>query len=127
MSYCTSVKNLPALQEAQIQFLGQEDPLEKGLAAHSSILPGESHGQRSQAGYSPWSRKELDVTERISTLGFAASPYPLPPAGGKVFSLPQDESLPLGSVCMPSGFQSSLVDGITNSMDMRWSQRVRQD
>ena len=97
------------------------------MAAHSSILPGESHGQRSQAGYSPWSRKELDVTERISTLGFAASPYPLPPAGGKVFSLPQDESLPLGSVCMPSGFQSSLVDGITNSMDMRWSQRVRQD
>ena len=57
MSYCTSVKNLPALQEAQIQFLGQEDPLEKGLAAHSSILPGESHGQRSLGGYSPWGRK----------------------------------------------------------------------
>ena len=27
------------------------------------FLPGESHGQRSLAGYSPWSRKELDVTE----------------------------------------------------------------
>ena len=27
------------------------------------FLPGESHGQRSLAGYSPWGRKELDVTE----------------------------------------------------------------
>ena len=32
------VKNLPALQEMQIQSLGQEDPLEKGIATHSSIL-----------------------------------------------------------------------------------------
>ena len=32
------VKNLPALQEALVWFLGQEDPLEKGMATHSSIL-----------------------------------------------------------------------------------------
>ena len=32
------VKNLPAMQETQIQFLGREDPLEKGMATHSSIL-----------------------------------------------------------------------------------------
>ena len=36
-----------------VQSLGQEDPLEKGMATHSSILPGESHEQRSLAGYSP--------------------------------------------------------------------------
>ena len=41
--YCSSlvaqmVKNLPAMQETQIQFLGQEEPLEKGVATHSSIL-----------------------------------------------------------------------------------------
>ena len=29
------------------------------------LLPGESHGQRSLVGYSPWSRKELDTTERL--------------------------------------------------------------
>ena len=34
-------------------FLGWEDPLEKGMATHSSILPGESHGQRNLAGFSP--------------------------------------------------------------------------
>ena len=31
-------KNLPAVQETQVRSLGQEDPLEKGLATHSSIL-----------------------------------------------------------------------------------------
>ena len=32
------VKNLPAMQETQVQSLGQEDPLEEGMATHSSIL-----------------------------------------------------------------------------------------
>ena len=32
------VKNPPAMQETQVQSLGQEDPLEKGMATHSSIL-----------------------------------------------------------------------------------------
>ena len=32
------VKSLPAMQETQVQSLGQEDPLEKGKATHSSIL-----------------------------------------------------------------------------------------
>ena len=51
------------MQEMRVQFLGWEDPLEKVMAAHSSILAGESHGQRSLAGYSPWGRKESDTTE----------------------------------------------------------------
>ena len=37
------------------------------MAAHSSIL-GESHGQRSLAGYSPWGCRESDTTEQLSTL-----------------------------------------------------------
>ena len=32
------VKNVPAMQETRVQFLGQEDPLENGMATHSSIL-----------------------------------------------------------------------------------------
>ena len=35
------VKNPPAMQETQVQSLGQEDPLEKGMATHSSILAWE--------------------------------------------------------------------------------------
>ena len=53
------VKNLPAMQEIQVWFLGQEDALEKEMATHSSILAGEFHGQRSLAGYSPWVAKRL--------------------------------------------------------------------
>ena len=33
-----TVKNLPAVRETQVRFLGEEDPLEKGMATHSSIL-----------------------------------------------------------------------------------------
>ena len=49
------VKNLPAKQEMWVQ--SQEDPLEKEMATHSSILPGEFHGQRSLSGDSPWGHK----------------------------------------------------------------------
>ena len=36
---CSEVKNPPAMQKTQVQSLGQEDPLEKGMATHFSILP----------------------------------------------------------------------------------------
>ena len=57
------VKRLPAMQETRVQFLGQEDPLEKEMAIHSALLPGKSHGGRSLIGHSPWGRKESDTTE----------------------------------------------------------------
>ena len=50
-----------------VQSLGLEDPLEKEVATHSSILGGKSHRQRSLAGYSPWGHKESDMTERLGT------------------------------------------------------------
>ena len=46
------VKNLFAIQETQVGSVGWEDPLEKGMATHSSILLGEFHGQRSLVGCS---------------------------------------------------------------------------
>ena len=42
----------------RFRFLGQEDPLEKEMASHSSILAWKIHGQRSLAGCSPWGSKE---------------------------------------------------------------------
>ena len=56
------------MQETQVQSLGQEDPLKKGMAVTPVFLPGESHGQRSLAGCSPWGRKESDTTERLTAL-----------------------------------------------------------
>ena len=47
------VKSLPAMQEIQVQSLGQEDPLEKGMATHSTILawkiPGTEESGRLQS------------------------------------------------------------------------------
>ena len=57
------VKNLPAMEETQVLFLGQENALKEGMATTSAFLPGEFHGLKSLAGYSPWGHKEWDPTE----------------------------------------------------------------
>ena len=60
------VKNLPAMQETYemwVRSLGQEDPWRRAWQPTPVFLPGESHGQRSLVGYSPYSCKELDMTE----------------------------------------------------------------
>ena len=70
------VKNSPAMHKTWVQSLGREDPLEKEMATHSSILAwripwmenlldGESHGRRSLVGYSPRGHKESDTTEQL--------------------------------------------------------------
>ena len=50
-------------QEMCVQSPGREDPLEAGMFTPSRILAGESHGQRSLAGYSPWGHRVLDMTQ----------------------------------------------------------------
>ena len=56
-----TVKNPPAMQETWVRSPSWEDPLEEGMATHSSILAGEFHGQRSLAGYSHFGRKDSDM------------------------------------------------------------------
>ena len=51
------------MQETQVQSLGWEDPLEKEIATHSSILAWEiPWKEESGRLYSPWGGKELDTT-----------------------------------------------------------------
>ena len=61
-----TVKNLPAVLETQVQSLVQEDPLEKEMSTHSSILASRIQGQKSLAGYSPWDHKESDMTKQLT-------------------------------------------------------------
>ena len=59
-----TVKNLSPMQETPVQYLGQEDALEKEMVTLPPVfLPGDSHGQRSLVGYSLWCHKESDTTE----------------------------------------------------------------
>ena len=76
--------------ETWVRSLGWKDPLEEGMAPHSSILawripwteePGglqsmgsQRVGQRSLAGCSPWGHRESDTTERAQALEHQGSP-----------------------------------------------------
>ena len=52
------VKNLPAMQEIWVRSLGQEDPLEKGMATYSSTLAWRILWTEDLVDYSPWNRKK---------------------------------------------------------------------
>ena len=60
------LKDLPANAGDMGSIPGWEDHLENETPV---FLPGEAHGQRSLAGYSPWDRKELDMTEHTGSRG----------------------------------------------------------
>ena len=59
-----TVKNLPAMQETRVQSLGQEDPLEKGMATLSSILARRIPWTEDPGGLQSMDCKESDTTER---------------------------------------------------------------
>ena len=56
------------MQETQIQSLGWENPLEKGMQPAPVFLPGESHGQKTLVGYNSWGHEELDMAEHALLL-----------------------------------------------------------
>ena len=53
------VKNLPAVQETRVQFLGWEDPLEKEMATHSSTLAWEIPWTEEPGGLRSWGQKRV--------------------------------------------------------------------
>ena len=60
------VKNLPAMQETWVQPLGWEDPLEKGMATHTSILAWRIPWTEKPGRLQSKSRQELDMTEWLT-------------------------------------------------------------
>ena len=58
-----NVKNLPTMQETQVQSIRQEDPLEKEMATHSSILAWRIPWTEEPGGLQSMAHKELDMTE----------------------------------------------------------------
>ena len=57
------VKDLPAVQETQVQSLGREDPLQRGIATHSSVLAWRIPWTEEPSGLQSMGLKELDTTE----------------------------------------------------------------
>ena len=62
------VKNLPAMQETQVQSWVRKTPWRRERQPTPVFLPGESYGQRSLAGCSLWGCKELDTIKRQTLL-----------------------------------------------------------
>ena len=60
------LKRLPAMWETWIQSLVGKIPWRRKWQPTLVFLPGESHGQRSLMGYSPWCRKEFDMTKQLT-------------------------------------------------------------
>ena len=57
------MKNPPAMQEIRVRSWVRKIPWRRKWQPTPVFLPGESHGQRSVVGYSPWGHKESDTTE----------------------------------------------------------------
>ena len=77
------------MQEMWVPSLVQEDPLEKEMATHSSLLSWEIPGQRSLGGYSPRGRKESDMTEHTQHSASDAQTCDLEVGPGCSGGLPQ--------------------------------------
>ena len=64
-------KNLPAMQETQVRSMGQEDPLEKGMATYPSILAWKiPWTEEASGGYGSWGCKESDTAGVTNTFNF---------------------------------------------------------
>ena len=63
----SAVKNLPAMQETWVRALGQEDPLEKEMETHSSILAWESPWTEEPDRLQSMGHDKLDTTEQLNT------------------------------------------------------------
>ena len=61
-----TVKNLPAMQQTQVQSLGREDLLVKGIATHSSILAWRIPWTKESGRLQSMGWKESDTTERLN-------------------------------------------------------------
>ena len=60
------VKNLPAMRETQVRSLGQEDPLEKEMATHSSFLAWEIPWTEDPSGVQSKGSQKSDTTEQLT-------------------------------------------------------------
>ena len=128
------VKNLPAMQETWVQSLGWEDPLEKGMATHSSILawripwteePGGLQSMRSQRVRHDWVTNTQSILKEISpeySLEGLMLKLQLQYFGHLIWRTDSLEKTPMPGKIegrRRRGLQRMRwLDGITNSMDM---------
>ena len=132
-----TVKNLPTMQEIWVRSLDGEDPLEKGMATHSSIFPWRNPSTDEPGGYSPSARKEPDKTAWLTLLTPRARTW-LWEKGSPQRKVPSEETWSLSvevwdggcawggseSIPCPSGEEVVLPEGV-NTWFRPWPQSTR--
>ena len=128
------VKQSPTMHETCIQFLDQEDPLEKEMTTHCSILAWRIPWIEEPGRLSPWCRKESDTTDQLTHnhkgMDYASNAGSWEAAGLPCWFWPINWIIKdLCSFCLsiwqPWGCcilsQTSLMIVICLAMDIRWS------
>ena len=67
------VKNLPEMLETQLRSLGREDPLEKGMAVHATVLAWRIPWTEEPGRLQSWGHKESDTTEQLTHITYTKS------------------------------------------------------
>ena len=103
------------MQETQVRFLGGEDPRSRKWQPTPLFLPGESHGQRSLAGHSPWGRRVRHGWARTGPTGHVASlephtQWPCWALQRRHFSLSQTRKLELVNRPFPASGSQSVAE-----------------
>ena len=73
-SLCSASLLLPAMQQTGVQSMDQKDPLEEGMATHSSILPWRIPRTEEPGGLQSMGPQESDMTERLMLSRLKHSP-----------------------------------------------------
>ena len=112
------VKNPPAMQELQVQPWVGKISWRRAWQPTPVFLPGESHGQRNLAGYSPWGRRQSDMTSNFTCSAGAVGKF-LQPSGdngvGKKVKVKVAQSSP--TLCNPMDYT---VHGILQARILEW-------
>ena len=97
-------KNLPTVWESQVQSLDWEDPLEKGMETHSSILAWKVPWTEEPGRLQSWGRKETDTTEHTHTQPLLRSRnriFPHPEVTSSLHSIPTSQFSPNVTITWP--------------------------
>ena len=112
-------KNLPAIQEMRVQFLGWDDPWRREGQSTLVFSPGKFYGQRNVVGHSPWGLKESDTTEQLTHTSLSRIKQKLPIGGTESYSFPFTSNCDQKYTQFYTGFKTRKIRQITSGLMRR--------
>ena len=121
------VKNWPAVQKTRVWSLGQEDPLENGMAIHCSILAWRIPRTEETSELQPWGCKESDITDcmlllrsRVSRVWLFCDPVDCRPPGSSVRRILQARILEWVAI----SFSNACMHAVACQLSTNWPHHI---